>query len=490
MWLPGLTCLLMQTLVYARMGTVMVPSGQIVIEEQVNIDQIKEHLHTWASEASYTDKLEKLLAARKLRESSLLMAHVQQTICGKPGTTSEEQTITTSPTKQLENRVRRQKRNILGDFLHAVTGVATEEQLQAQTRLDAEMRDKVKDALGRQVSFERTITSVYTNISREEERLHERLDRLYNQRAKDRAQLTRLKALEQVAQDDIEVLEDVADSIWQGEVGSRHAIRLVDQAGLPEMAKLKVDSLSCKHNVPMIRYTTMMYQEKVATIDEYDNYKTVQTTATSYLLHKGHPLSHPLSDMEVVMTTGVECPTCALLVHLQKSQYKVVEPGELICTDDTQPHPLQGATFNLPENVTCWNARIKMEAKQMNRKIYTLNTNGRDKMDSLILERDRKIDGGIFTNHTDSNRERQLMTLKFQHDLHLAQQDLDNFMVDTQIDKNIKLMQDATSWGVMGVTGVTVAAISICILVRYISRRKNSMVIVNTPANTPSIPPA
>jgi hypothetical protein len=363
--------------------------------------------------------------------------------------------------------------------------VATEEQLHAQTRLDAEIRDKVKDALSRQVSFERTITSVYTNISREEERLHDRLDRLYNQRAKDRAQLTRLKALEQVAQDDIEVLEDIADSIWQGEVGSRHTIRLVDQAGLPEIAKLKVASLSCKNNIPMVRYTTTMYQVRMATIEEYDGYQKVQTTTTTYALHKGHPLSHPLSDMEVIIT-GVECPTCALLVHLQKAQYRAVEPGELTCTDDTQPHLLQGATFYLAENVTCWNVRIKMEAKQMIRKIYTLNTSGRDKMDSLLLERDRKMDGGIFTNHTNSNQERQLMTLKFQHDLNLAQQDLDNFVMDTQIDKDMKYMQDATSWGVMGVTGAIVAAISLCILGRYISRRKNSMVIVNTPANTPS----
>ena len=44
----------------------------------------------------------------------------------------------------------RVKRNFLGDLLHTLTGVATDDQLQAQLRLDEEIREKVLSVLTHQ----------------------------------------------------------------------------------------------------------------------------------------------------------------------------------------------------------------------------------------------------------------------------------------------------------------------------------------------------
>ena len=455
--------------------SITIPSGQIVIQEGIQVDKIKEHLHVWITEVSYsTDKLEKLLAARTLRESSLLLQNVQNMVCGQQ---FQQTTTTTTPSS---NQLRRQKRNVLGDFLHAITGVATEEQLQAQTRLDTEIRDKIKDTLSRQVTFEQTISTMYGNLTREEEKMAERVDRLFNQRAKDKAQATRFRVLAQVARDDIELLEDIVDSIWRGEAGSRHTLRLTGMAGLTSMAKLTVEELTCEHNVPAIRYKSMMYKHQLAQIVDEGTHLKVQTDTATYLLHRGHSLYFPLSTYETT-ATNIECPPCSILVHLHEHQYKVVKAGELTCMDGRQINMTQGDIFQLDPNTTCWNLQMKIGDKVVGKRIYTLNTSSGDKMDSLILERDRKADGSYVVNATSSKQEHLLTTLKLQHELNLAQQDLDNFVIDTQINKDIQYMQDVTSWGVMGITAIVVLIIIACIIIRYFARKNGSMVIVNAP---------
>jgi hypothetical protein len=48
--------------------------------------------------------------------------------------------------------VHRFKQNILGDVLHALIGVATEEELAKQRQLDEDIRNKVTSTLTRQMS--------------------------------------------------------------------------------------------------------------------------------------------------------------------------------------------------------------------------------------------------------------------------------------------------------------------------------------------------
>jgi hypothetical protein len=62
--------------------------------------------------------------------------------------------------------VHRFKRNILGDVLHALTGVATKEELAKQRQLDEEIRNKVTSTLTRQMSYEKTVTDIIGNITK------------------------------------------------------------------------------------------------------------------------------------------------------------------------------------------------------------------------------------------------------------------------------------------------------------------------------------
>jgi hypothetical protein len=64
-----------------------------------------------------------------------------------------------------ENSVKRIKRNVFGDIMHQLFGVATDEQMQQQLRADEEMRDKVADTLTRQVYYEKELTMAISNLT-------------------------------------------------------------------------------------------------------------------------------------------------------------------------------------------------------------------------------------------------------------------------------------------------------------------------------------
>jgi hypothetical protein len=54
-----------------------------------------------------------------------------------------------------EKSVWRTKRNVFGDIFHQLFGVATDNKLQQQLRVHAELQDKVAETLTRQVHYEK-----------------------------------------------------------------------------------------------------------------------------------------------------------------------------------------------------------------------------------------------------------------------------------------------------------------------------------------------
>ena len=67
----------------SHLTDIVIPVGQVVIQEQVKIEMIREHMHLWINEVEHSsDKLEKLMAAQLLRESNLLLRHILRRACG------------------------------------------------------------------------------------------------------------------------------------------------------------------------------------------------------------------------------------------------------------------------------------------------------------------------------------------------------------------------------------------------------------------------
>ncbi len=104
---------------------------------------MQKHAHLWAQELlTEKDKLNSLTAAQKIRELSLLTLTLQSltnyTATATPAFTDDIQKRretwgnTVQEDKSYDNYLRRNKRNILGDIVHVITGLATDDMLQQQ----------------------------------------------------------------------------------------------------------------------------------------------------------------------------------------------------------------------------------------------------------------------------------------------------------------------------------------------------------------------
>jgi len=118
---------------------------------------------------------------------------------------------------QSSNGVLRQvKRNFLGDILHSLTGVATDEQLQQQMRLDEEIREQVVSLLHHQAITDKGVTDMLSAVAREEDNLSDRLGTLQQQHDQDISSSNRLLAFLSIVTSDIRLLECTLSSMSAG----------------------------------------------------------------------------------------------------------------------------------------------------------------------------------------------------------------------------------------------------------------------------------
>jgi hypothetical protein len=162
-------------------STIQEVDGMMYITEPVNTFRMDRHIQLWAADLHGqrdTEKLDLLLASKTIREMSLLMSYLKAQAVKGTSTTlpwmallifylkaqAVKGTSTTLPwmatdsspflptTLDNDNQLKRNKRNILGDVLHALTGVATDEELAKQRQLDEDIRNKVTSTLTRQMA--------------------------------------------------------------------------------------------------------------------------------------------------------------------------------------------------------------------------------------------------------------------------------------------------------------------------------------------------
>ncbi len=150
--------------------TVQEIDGLLYITEPVNTFRITRHVQLWSADLQGdVDKLDVLMASKTISELSILMTSINQLPATGPYGDKDKGLGLLTDTPSSGNLVRRFKRNILGDALNYLSGVPTAEMMAKQVKLDEDIRDKVTATLTRQMSYERSVTDVIGNITREEE---------------------------------------------------------------------------------------------------------------------------------------------------------------------------------------------------------------------------------------------------------------------------------------------------------------------------------
>jgi hypothetical protein len=302
--------------------TVQEIDGLLYVTEPVNTFRITQHVQLWSADLQgAVDKLDVLMASKTISELSILMTSISQLTAVSPfGNTDSTASRTPSDLpfagSPSGNLLRRYKWNILGDALNYLSGVPTAEMMAKQVKLDEEIRDKVTSTLTRQMSYERSVTDVIGNITREEEVLGRHLETLAKKHTMDVGRLTRFNTHRHIVLEDIDKLEDILEAAWNGIANTRHSVYLSSRAGLQQVATFRTVAISRGRNGPTIRYVARLYRKTpVLALSRTNYFLSVATPDRFYHLHPGHNLLFPISEQEV-RGTRVPCNTCAILVHL------------------------------------------------------------------------------------------------------------------------------------------------------------------------------
>jgi hypothetical protein len=425
------------------------------IQETINVQRIHAHLYTWAKEASTSDKLIKLIAAKAMRETDMRLRTLQL----YTGYSLSDRPFTMDTTNQ-HNRF---KRNILGDLIHSITGLATDDELKKQMRIDEEIRNKISSTLTRQVSFEKTLATVYSNLTKEEEMMERKLEELIIQRKQDKYHLIRLMTLSKIAQDDMEDLEDVIDGIRNGHLNTRHSLKLSHKIGLPDQTKYEVQGTKNTTQGLQIELQSRLLSSSNLVIEDAGKYLKWTTNKRTYIVHPSRTTFDPLMEEEVRYKHG-NCDTCAVMIHTGYRRYKIVSGGTLNCNDE-QLNYTEGSLFQLGPMDNCMNRLVEVGVQGLQLKALRIDLSADASVDALLLHKMVK-DGAETHRMGAAVQQHAVSTLQIQHDLNMAEQEVKNFIQDTKLNVETDYMEDSFTWAAIAVVGLIVIAILLCIFVR------------------------
>jgi hypothetical protein len=377
-----------------------------------------------------------------------------------------------------ENIVKRVKRNVFGDIMHQLFGVATDEQMQQQLRVDEEVRSKVADTLTRQVYFEKELTMAIGNITEEEEKMEGKLRALEEKHDLDRGRATRMNAHRFTLMEDVDRLEDVLEAVVTGFVNIRHAAYLSSKAGLSYVASYEFLNLTMSDRKVTISYLTRLFADvAVEVVATSASVVQVRSPSREYFLHISHGPEMPLTELEV-QSTRDECVSCALLVHTGSRRYPVVESGSLTCTSlrglASDVHNLSvGEVLTIEIGAKCGNKRMLVTSEGRHVSHYVVRASGIDPLFSLVLRRrergDQKVDGShsVTSSHSALN-------MHLRQNLGMAQQDIENLIAETQ--ESFKMYTVTSSGTTAWLSVITLlAVVLICLIVRkFCQRRRES----------------
>jgi hypothetical protein len=379
--------------------TVQEIDGLLYVTEPVNTFRITRHVQLWSADLQGdVDKLDVLMASKTISELSILMTSINQLTATGPYGVSDNGMGPSSDTSSPGNLVRRYKRNILGDALNYLSGVPTAEMMAKQVKLDEEIRDKVTATLTRQMAYERSVTDVIGNITREEEVLGRHLETLAKKHTMDVGRLTRFNTHRHIVLEDIDKLEDILEAAWTGTANTRHSVYLSSRAGLQQVATFRTVGVTKGRDGPIIRYVARLYRKTpVLAVTRTNLILSVSTPDRLYHLHPGHNLLFPISEQEV-RGTRVPCDTCATLVHLHDLLYQTSQPGSLTCqhAEGRRFYNLTaGQTLQLSLTDSCSNEAIYIGTVHLRLQEFNIDSAGEKEVDTLLLRKTSDPDTGV-----------------------------------------------------------------------------------------------
>jgi ribosomal 50S subunit-associated protein YjgA (DUF615 family) len=462
--------------------TVQEIDGLLYVTEPVNTFRITRHVQLWSADLQGdVDKLDVLMASKTISELSILMNSVSQLSTTSPIANFDSAQGPYPDTSSSGNLVRRIKRNILGDALNYLSGVPTAEMMAKQVKLDEDIRDKVTATLTRQMSYERSVTDVIGNITREEEVLGRHLEALAKKHTMDVSRLTRFNTHRHIVLEDMDKLEDILEAAWTGTANTRHSVYLSSRAGLQQVATFRTVAISKGRDGPILKYVARLYRKtSLVEVTRTNLVLSISTPDRLYHLHPGHNLLSPISEQEV-RGTRIPCVTCAILVHLHDLLYQTTQSGLITCQhlDGRRLYNLTaGQTLQLSLTDSCSNEAIYIGKIHLRLQEFNIDSAGEKDVDALLL-RKTKDPETVVEDLAAMKAAHSALNLKLHHAVSSAQEDINTFVQDTSQQLGGFTITTGISLGGLSIVAAILLSIVTCIFCRCIAARKAATTIAN-----------
>jgi hypothetical protein len=278
-----------------------------------------------------------------------------------------------------------------------------------------------------------------------------------------------------VVLEDIDKLEDVLQALWTGTVNTRHAVYLSSRAGLTQVATFRTVGLLPGKSGPSIRYVTRLYRTTtVMAIDNQDTFTSVATLDQLYYLHPGHGLTTPVTEMEV-RGTKLQCPTCAIVVHIHDYQYLTVHPGHLSCQlagGRVHYNLTGGQLITLTSLDSCNNDAMYLGRSILRLQELTIDSTNDQSMDALLTRKTTEPDI-VMETMAIMKATHAAVNLKLHHAVASAQEDIATFVQDTSQQLGGFTITTGISLGGLALVAIVLLSIVSCILCRCVAARKS-----------------
>jgi hypothetical protein len=200
----------------------------------------------------------------------------------------------------VENGLSRTKRNVLGDFIHAITGLATDDRLNKIDQKEEEIKKKISSVLSHQVAYEEEVNAAVVGLQSEEQRIIMRLDEFEKKVDRGSQAMGRILAYQEMLREDEEMLEDVLESMRSGRAPVRLDAYLSTKSKLLTLAGYSYVGSKAVPGGAIVEYTAGLYTPATV-LEEYleGGVRHLRTEHYHYVLHPSLSLSGELSEFEV-----------------------------------------------------------------------------------------------------------------------------------------------------------------------------------------------
>ena len=396
---------------------------------------INKHIHYLIQEGAEHGQMHSVWAARTVAGEALEMLKAIQQAAGSSNTT--------------DARLRR-KRNILGDIISSITGLATIDTVHKQEQHDRDLRSRIESIMNLQKQEANDIGSILGNITQEEEALQEQITNLGHRHTKDVRHMHKHNLRLMLVQADISTMRDILMSMQDGIATVRQTARFMTRTSTDSIPHFTYKSIHLEHGTLHIAYQAkIMHNVEVSSVQSHQQGWQVRTSTRMYLLNSKPKEGDIVSAAETVLMGG-NCSGCALIVNIGHGMHRVMESGNYSCAgDEAATEVKEGEIIMLSGETQCGNLIMSVYGVVGTVKNFHIRMGEDTKTEEAILARVLS-EGGKIEDRVSEKSRHQAMQTTLHHDMVKTKEQMEELGEWAR-------KEESEQWEEEGVAGVAVA---------------------------------